>query len=272
MCARTNALQRQLLPTGFYYLNYKIQTRLQAPEVTDATASPDPARPGQPLRMTMRLDNVDPADPPMLTVFFSFDGATSWRAASAEFNAEDKAFTAFVPVPADAGSVQWFVRAVSADDNTYTEIPCAVAHFPFEKSDCLAPLSSETTYADYEDFSAEPSLDIVSTRAGYDDRFLYFEMETAAPVTYDKRDRLSMYSYYIGIYDPGAWTRLDPMDNVAFLFYTPWVFAKNSCVIYRRMGKYWEPDADSVTCHLDGNRLMFRAEKLAPFRLRDLYT
>jgi len=253
---------QQQLPTGFYYLNYKVQTRLKAPVLKNAEASPDPAQPGQPFRISLEFENVDPADPPLVTVFYTFAEATgACHAASADFDSGNKTFNTFLPVPGDAEMIRWFVRAVSPDDNAYTEIPCRVSTFPFEENDCLVPLSGETTYADYENFNVDPRLDITKTRAGYDDNYMYFEIQTAEPPAVSELYRNEMNVYYIGIYNPAKWSRLEPVGNVVFLYFVPWPDNNMFCLVLRRMGVEWQTDADGMSCHIQDNRIQMRVSR-----------
>ena len=257
---------QQSLPTGFYYLNNKIQTRLKAPVLKSAQAPPGPAQPGQPLRISLEFQDMNPADPPLVTVFYTYsdpDGA--WLASPALFDESANAFSTFLPVPADAEQIRWFVRAVSPDENTYTEIPCRVKSFPFEDTDCLVPLSGETTYADYEDFRADPALDIVRTRAGYDENFVYFEIKTAAAPRVLDLFRNQFKVYYLGLYDAAAHTRLEPLANTAFVYFTPWPEPDLFCLGVVRMGGQWQADPGAVSCAVrDGGIQLRVARKMLP--------
>lgn len=257
---------QQQLPTGLYFLNYKVQTRLKTPVLKNAKATPDPAQPGQPFRISLEFENVDPSDPPLVTVFYTFAEATgTWHAAAAGFDSGDEVFSTFLPIPADAETVRWFVRAVSPDDNAYTEIPCQVSEFPFEENDCLAPLTAENTYADYENFTVDPRLDITKTRAGYDDDSMYFEIQTAAPPTVTDLFRNEMTVYYIGVYNPAKWSRVEPLGNVVFLYYVPWPDNDMFCLLIKRMGGEWQASSGGITCHMQDNRIQMRVSgKMLP--------
>lgn len=257
---------QQKLPTGFYFLNTRIQTRLKPPVLASAQASPDPALPGQPLRITLGFEGVDPAAPPAATVFYTYgEAGGAWHASAAVYDELENKFSTFLPVPADAKQIRWFVRAVSPDDNAYTEIPCRVSSFPFEDNDCLVPLAGETTYADYENFHVDPALDIVKTRAGYDDEFLYLEISAAKAPAVTNVIRNQSNHYYFGIYNAADYTNLDPLGNTTFASFVPWTDPSVYCTGLIRMGKYWEDAREGFSCHVQDNLVYFQVSiKMLP--------
>ena len=250
------------LPIGLYFLNAKIQKQLEPPPVEQVTLTPEQPKPGDTLKVTVRLKKIkDEALPPNVFVYYSYDDARTWHGAPGTFNPVDKTFDIFFPAPKEAVRLAWFVRAVSEDNDAYIELPCNVAHFPFVANECLIPLAEEDSYAGTEDFVMDPSLDITKAKIGQDETNYFFSYETADIIKPGINPPQLMFTYVVAVVDPAEWTKVDPMNNVVFLVYSPLLYTPAKCALIKKRGSVWTPDTNAIDCKADGNKIMFRARK-----------
>lgn len=243
-------IDKLMLPSGFEFLARKTQTELRAPIVKSAEVTPERVSPGGAVRISIKMEkDADPDDLPFVSVYYSNDDTNAWRSVKAGYNPEKKVFEALFVAPVDVKKIIWFVRAISQDENAYIEVPCEIKAFPFLSADCLLPLAGDSSYADYEDFKVDPALDILRAKTGEDANNYYFLYVTAEDVDGGDKLKSLAFVYIVGITDPAEWTRLEPLNNTAFLVYAPELYDSAKCAITsERDGKDWFINSDNLVC------------------------
>lgn len=261
------------LPVGLYFLNLKVRTRLKPPVIKNVETSDTSPAAGDVVKVTVSTTPPDEGTPaPEITAFYSYDNAATWHADTASTNLSGDA-AAFIPVPSETASIRWFLRARDPEGNDYIEIPCSVAHFPFEPGECLAPLAADSNYSDYENFSVNPEVDIVRSRMGEDDKYYYFEVTAAAPVSEGEYYPMNMNMYVVAVYDTDQISRSEPMEDIRFITYAPLYYTPADCALISRKGANWLADTSSADCRAIGDTIHIRAPKnmINPGRRSTLY-
>lgn len=259
-CKQTD--DRVRLPVGLQFLAEREQTYLKPPMPDSVAVTPDNPGPGDTMRVSVKLLKLpDSAGTPDVRLHYSFDGMQTWHTAEAELNPKAGVYDGYIPMPTDSPGLNWFLRILTDDQNAYVEMPCAVKSFPFDKNDCLIPLAGDSSYADYENFHVDPSVDILGSKIGEDEKNYYFLYSTAGNISKGKSIPSMMNMYLIAIIDPSLWTKTETMNNVAFIAYSPLLFAPADCALIMRRADNWITDTTAPTCIVKDNLIMIRVKK-----------
>lgn len=193
-----------------------------------------------------------------LSVYFSVDNRKSWHVKKMKYDPLREEWVAKADVGEGASRAHYFFRAVDTEGNTYIEAPCSVREFP-PKSDCLAPLSPDQSYEDYEDFHIEPYLDILDSHVGVNSDSIYFAIRAHGGIDPGTALPERKNYFFVAVMNPDRWNDREPYENTSILIYAPMHFLPRECAMFKRYGDEWAYDATILNCSARGDRLFFSA-------------
>lgn len=288
----TYAVDLSMLPKD---LQNKIEKLLESrypPEVKSVSISPEAPAADAPVTVTAVIQNdaditSDTTDG--VSLFYSADGGKTWADSVAMTQGDDeKTWTGEIPGQPAGTEVVYALSAVDSSGNVLSDVPCKTDDFPFEGYDeasciskdnaadacktprpigCMMPLAR----GDQPLKEIPPYADFLDYQAGYNDDDIFITASTAEKIGEGTASPLDIRGYAVVLLNLDKGGKNADLDSLlslgAVAVYAPMAKIAGGlvkpCFFGYQKGTDFVQDEKSMTCKLQGNKLILKIKREA---------